>query len=480
MTIEILDGPPGCGKSTKMREEAEAAGGRYLFAYPTIPLLREQAKAFRASGKFTVMEVHSKSKGTGSVQRRLTEAANEIDESGLADVVVLTTHESFMGCDLSGFAGWHFRIDEAPNAAQSSKLSIPASSDFFKAKYAMSPVGKGDWHEVNLLDQADRWTDVASDDLAKPIAEFMKHAARPTGVFVDTPNWDVRSFNWCALWSPHVLEGIPASLTIAGASYAHSIGAFIARDHIRPKTRTLPMARSKTPNIRIHYFTQTHKGSTKLWAHSEGRKMIVKVCDYLAANVPDLGFWSGNDVVQMLMEHRLSGDLIPPKALGLNEYDDRKSCAYIYSSMATPADEPLKLLTGITDAQIERAREEEDILQFVMRGAIRDRKYGGDYDIYLYTKKQADDLAAKLQASQVGVVTTIPVTAAGIMNAKPNFGKSTPSPSTKKPVEKVKSSRTGKMVLPSSEAKSVKRANDAKASSSPKKPVGRPRKTTQQ
>ncbi|WP_206749931.1 hypothetical protein, partial [Salmonella enterica] len=42
-------------------------------------------------------------------------------------------------------------------------------------------------------------------------------------------------------------------------------------------------------------------------------------------------------------------------------------------------------LTGITDAQIERAREEEDVLQFVMRGAIRKRDFGGDYDIYLYT-----------------------------------------------------------------------------------------------
>lgn len=474
MIVDILAGPPGCGKSTEMREEAEAAGGHHLFAYPTIPLLREQAKAFRATGKLTTIEVHSKSRGKGTVQRRLADTANEVARSGMRDVVVLTTHESFMGCDLSAFKGWHFRIDEAPNAAQGARLSIPVSRDMFKAKYSLSPNGKGEWHEVSLINEADRWTDVAEDDLAKPVAEFMKQAARPTGVFVDVADWDVRSLNWCALWSPHFLDGIPASLTIAGASYAHSIGAFIAQDHVRFRTRNLPMPRSKKPTIRIHYFTQGHKGSSKLWTTSEGRKMIVKVCDYLAAHVPDLGFWSGNNVVKDLMEHRLAGDMIDAKAQGRNEYRDRTSCAFIFSSKPTPDDESLKVLTGITDAQIERAREEEDILQFVMRGAIRDRNYGGGYDIYLYTKKQADDLATKLNASQVGTVTTIPATEAGIMNDAAKRQKSSGRGAAKVPPQRVKSHRSTKDILPSSEERAKRRAN----SQTPKKPVGRPRKDT--
>lgn len=455
-----------------MREEAEAAGGRYLFAYPTIPLLREQAREFRAKGKLLTIEAHSKSKGKGAVQRRLTDAANHVDESGWRDVVVLTTHESFMGCDLSAFAGWHFRIDEAPNAAQGAKLSIPVSRDMFKAKFGLTPFGKGEWHDVSLINEADRWTDVADDDLAKPVAEFMKQAARPTGAFVDVGNWDVRTLNWCALWSPHFLEGIPASLTIAGASYAHSIGAFIAKDHVRFKTRNIPMARSKTPTIRIHYFTQGHKGSSKLWGTSEGRKMIVKVCDYLAANVPDLGFWSGNNVVKDLMEHRLAGEMIDPKAQGRNEFSDLTSCAFIFSSKPTPNDESLKTLTGITDAQIERAREEEDVLQFVMRGAIRKRDFGGDYDIYLYTKKQADDLATKLDASGVGLVTVLPVTGAGILTATAKPTKVGKTRSANPSSERIKSSRSNKDILPSSEERAKRRQKSAE----PRRPVGRPRK----
>lgn len=472
MLVEVLAGPPGCGKSTQMREEAEAAGGRYLFAYPTIPLLREQAKEFRATRKMVTIEAHSKSKGEGTVQRRLSDAASEVNQSGHPDVAVLTTHESFMGCDLSAFKGWHFRIDEAPNAAQGGNLSFPVSRDMFKAKYSLNPIGIGHWHEVTLINEADRWTDVAEDDLTKPIAEFMKQAARPTGAYVDVAHWDVRSLNWCALWSPYFLEGIPASMTIAGASYAHSIGAFIAKDHVRFKTRNIPMVRSKTPSINIHYFTHGHKGTSKFWGTPEGRKMIVKVCDYLAANVPDLGFWSGNTVVKNLMEHRLAGQMIDAKALGRNEYDDLESCAFIYSSKATPNDESLKALIPITDAQIERAREEEDVLQFVMRGAVRKRDFGGAYNIYLYTKKQADDLATKLNASQVGKVTVLPVAGAGILTATGKATKAGKSTSAKTSTARLKSTRSNKDILASSEARALRREKSNK----PKNPVGRPRK----
>lgn len=472
MLVEILDGPPGCGKSTTLREDAAKAGGRYLFAYPTIPLLREQAEAFRATGAFTVIEAHSKSKGKGAVETRLADAACEIVEAGITNAVVMTTHESFMACDLSPFAGWHFRIDEAPIAAQSGKVRIPVSRELFRAKFDLKPMAQGQWHEVVLRNEADRWTDVANDDLGQPVSEFIKHASRRTGAFVDVPSWHVRSFNWCALWSPHLLEDIAASFTIAGASYPHSIGAFIAAPHVMSQVRTLPMHRTGMPTINIHYFTEGHTGSTKLWRTSGGRAMIVKVCDYLAQNVPDLGFWSGNNVVKELMEHRLAGDMIEAKAQGRNEYRDKTSCAFIFSSKATPDDEPLKSLTGITDAQIERAREEEDILQFVMRGAVRNADFDGDYDIYLYSKGQADDLAAKLDASKVGVVTVIPATAAGILNddAKPQKAASTSS--NKAATKIVKSSRTGKIIKPSSEARNKRRAKSDK----PKGSVGRPRK----
>ena len=67
--VEVLTGPPGCGKSTRLREDAINTVGRYVFFLPTIPLIREQVDAFRAADpSIQLHEAHS-DKGRGSVQR---------------------------------------------------------------------------------------------------------------------------------------------------------------------------------------------------------------------------------------------------------------------------------------------------------------------------------------------------------------------------------------------------------------------------
>ena len=106
---------------------------------------------------------------------------------------------------------------------------------------------------------------------------------------------------------------------------------------------------------------------------------------------------------------------------GLNEYRDQTSCAYIYSSKPTKDDEPIMELFGLTADEIRVAREDEDVLQFAMRGAIRNADFGGDYDIYLYRKRQAETLVAQLSASGVGQsVVLVPVPGVGIMDVDPD------------------------------------------------------------
>lgn len=214
------------------------------------------------------------------------------------------------------------------------------------------------------------------------------------------------------------------SVKIAGASYPVSLGAIVAKRwessniNFKPKAKVMP--RTKQPTVRIHYFTQSHEGSTKLWDTRTGRGFIVGVCDFLAAKEPTLGFWAANDVVEKLLDHRLHGEPISTKAAGLNEFDDRTSCALIYSSKPLPSDAPAQALFDIKDAEILRAREEEDILQFVMRGAIRRPDFGGEYDIYLYSEGQAKLVQRKLKASGIGQsVTLVPEPDAGIMDAAP-------------------------------------------------------------
>jgi hypothetical protein len=226
------------------------------------------------------------------------------------------------------------------------------------------------------------------------------------------------------VWLPTSL-GHFASRKVAGASYETSLGAVIAKrwlgTAIAFKPKPLQMHRQVHPKIRVHYFTQSHDGTSKLWSEHVGRGFIVKLCDFLARHEPALGFWAGNEAVEILMDHRVHGGPIPPKVMGLNEYRDRTSCAFIFSSKRMPEDEPAQRLFGLTDDEIRRAREDEDIIQFVMRGAIRNREFDGDYDIYVYSKRQAETLVSQLSASGVGQsVTLVPEPSAGIMDVDPD------------------------------------------------------------
>ena len=67
--VEVLTGPPGCGKSTRLREDAIRTPGLYVFFLPSIALIGEQVKAFRAEAPHVELHEAHSDKGRGSVQR---------------------------------------------------------------------------------------------------------------------------------------------------------------------------------------------------------------------------------------------------------------------------------------------------------------------------------------------------------------------------------------------------------------------------
>lgn len=469
--VEVLTGPPGCGKSTVMRADAIAQPGHYLFAYPTTKLITEQAAAFRAERPGSlVIEAHSEMPRSIVVQERLDAAHKQVSESGRRHAFVLTTHASLMNRDMSGFTGWHFRIDEAPATIQNGVERSPLVRDYLAKNFSLVPVGDESWSEVNLTNPkaARSWRE--GDGLSKAQVELLNSASRPAGLFVNVRDWGGKSFQWVSVWSPHVLEGLAASVKIAGASYLTSIGAIVSQQKVEFAERKIPMRRTGMPTIRVHYFTEGHEGSTALWKTSLGRSFIVKLCDYLVANEPLLGFWSANDPVAQLLEHRVPGIQVKPKVAGQNEYRDLTRCAFIYSARPTPDDAPLKALFGITDEQIQIARQDEDVLQFVMRGAVRMADYAGPYDIYLYSRSQAERLEAQLVGSGVGNVKLVPVEAAGFMNAWGPSGQ----PVAEKP-DKVRS-KTGRLISSKSAQTTTRRHKKAAAQGRTPGKVGRPKK----
>lgn len=423
MQVEILLGLPGSGKSREFLLEVIESPGFYLIFSPIIDLIEEQANALRrANPAIIVMEAHCEVRGRRQrVQARLDDARKSVEGSTHRRAVIFATHESLLACDFSDFGDWHIRIDEAPNAVQSGTITMGQSSAYFAATFDLKRAGE--WSLLRPKTGLGNWKETAQDTLLGNQPNFIKAVQRPSGVFVNIVGWEgVKSFQWCSVWSPTFLRHT-RSLKIAGASYTKSLGFQAAQewwaDDVSFQPRVIVRPRTGFPAISIHYFTQAHDGTTKLWEESIGRKFIKAICDYLTVHEPSLGFWSGNEMVSWLMEHRINGEPLKPKQAGMNKFESAESCAFIYSSKPLDGDGPLRSLFEITDEKILGARETEDIFQFVFRGAIRRPEYDGAYRIYLHTRRQAEALKARIEETGIArSVELVPADAAGIMDEK--------------------------------------------------------------
>lgn len=421
--IKVLTGPPGCRKTTRMREEAIQTPGLYLFSMPTIALIEEQAEAFRAARPFLpVFTIHGDARPKRKIDRQIADALATIHDAGQDHAVVMITHVSMMAEDLSGFQGWHARVDEAPNSVQSGKVAVKGTEPLFQSLFNLQDFGHRSWRVLKPSGSRPSYFETKNNPALAPIEEMIRLAHRPSGVLVDVKSFTSLKgkMSWWSIWTPADLEGF-ASIQIAGASYETSLGAKVLKHWFSDRVRIVPvplqMQRTGSPLIKIYYFTEGHRPSTRLWDDRQGRKRLKAVADWLEANAPQIEFWSGNPEVLKLLDWRVAGEPIKPRVAGLNWMRDMKACALIYSSGRTDDDAPLQAVFGFTDDDIRNAREDEDVLQFVMRGTIRKPDYDGPYDIYLYAKEQAMRLAEKLAAADVGTVEIVPVTEAGIMDA---------------------------------------------------------------
>ena len=422
MNVRILTGAPGCGKTKRIREEAIKTPGLYLYAAPTIELVKQQMGDFRAEAPtLDVLEAHCRSRGRGAVSKRLAEAKADLEANGAVHAIILTTHEALLNPDLPDFSGWHIYVDEAISAVRSGTIKRSLSSDLLAANFDLKRVGTSDWSELKPCRASPGWRALAQDDAAKSILDFLKLAFSGSGVFVRATSWKTADpLDWFSVWSPRSLAGA-ASLTLAGAAFKSSIAFKVWEDSFANRMsfneEVISPFRRGSPSVCVHYFTESHDGSTTFWDTSVGRRCLHQIANYLTGNVPGLGFWSGNEAVWKYMEHRTPGTLILPKVMGINSYRQHTSCAMIYSSKPLPGDKPIQEIFGVTDDDLLAAREKEDIAQFVFRGAIRNCDFDGAYDIYVYSKRQAEQLRERLiRDCVVADVELVPINEADIMD----------------------------------------------------------------
>jgi hypothetical protein len=331
--------------------------------------------------------------------------------------------------------GWHIAIDEnLDGSVDSGSFRASTSWSALERHYRLNPLGDGRTSEVVLREDVRRLTrHEITGDAAQALMEFHAYASNPRrAVFVDVREWREaqaagRPVRWWSIWTPTALVGC-ASLTLIGAGYFESLPYHATRwlhgNAIMFQTIDLGAGLQRaSPRVRVHYYTAGHVGSTEWWSTDEGNRCLVQVSKH-QESIDGPGYWSCNEAIRPVFRNRFPGVWCPPKQAGTNTLIEHTSCLFLYSNKPQQGDEALLDLLGLDRDAIRRAREFEDVRQFVMRGALRRPDYDGSYDIYVYDLAQADDLEAYLKANGITDVVKVPVTDAGIMDV----GRPAPKP----------------------------------------------------
>jgi hypothetical protein len=432
MHVRVLSGPPGCGKTLTLLKELIDRPGRYLLASPRIDLIEERERDLKSmieaklsdEASFTapiIRKIHGGRPRSAPVARQITEAIEKY--RGDDHVILLITHEGMMSAYLGDLTRWRVGIDEIPLGVATDKIGVEAGTLYLQQSYDLCPVPGTNVSKLKVRDDAPGTCSVLRDSLMKEVVTLDKRARTAQGVYVDVQDWaDLRErgrkLQWWSAWTPLQLQSAE-SVTIAGAGYQHSILAKVTEalhpGQIEIEEVCIPGRPRQPRRISIHYFTRGHRGSSAFWK-DKGRDCLLKVSLYLEAVL--IGYWSGNEVVTDYLYGRLRGEKVSPKAEGTNDLMHHTSCAYIYSSKALPSDAPLIDVLKLKSKDIERAREIEDIIQFVCRGDLRNPNATGDYDIYLYDLCQAQALADYLTEHGFGMVELVPVEEAGLLDVR--------------------------------------------------------------
>ncbi|MDN3625866.1 hypothetical protein [Methylobacterium isbiliense] len=338
---------------------------------------------------------------------------------------MLATHEALVSLDPDLLADWHISIDELIDTSVAcGSFSASTSWSALARQYRLEPSGDTRWWRVMTREDVEPLSlgeinRGASDQIA-----FHRLIRRGRPVYVDQPEWEQarlagQRVSWWSLWTVAELFGC-ASITLASSSFSSSLMG-MAHQHlhgeaIRFREERVGMDQLRArPLVRLHYYTR-HRGSTTWWQTHEGSRCLVQISRHLE-QIAFAGYWSCNSTTQLAFLHRLRGRWCEPKLSGTNRLRDNAACAYIYSSKAQASDAPILELLGLDRAAVTRAREHEDVFQFVMRGALRDPSYDGEYDVYLYSEDQALALQRSLMASGItDRVETIAVEEAGILS----------------------------------------------------------------
>jgi hypothetical protein len=151
----------------------------------------------------------------------------------------------------------------------------------------------------------------------------------------------------------------------------------------------------------IQYFASTHRAGTGFWTNAadpSGAEALRKTFDWIMQNTdPENHFWSAN--LHELFKRSLPGEKLKPKVSGSDAYKHLTCASFIYTAKPFQAEVEAFARYGITFEDIVRARQDEDLVQFLWRSSLRVPDDTRDVEFRVYDLVQATFLKEFIEAT---------------------------------------------------------------------------------
>ena len=431
LQVSVVIGVPGSGKTYSLLQKMINQPAKYLVALPRRDFIIETMAPLisKISSQHLPIKIngiyHDPDKPRQIPVTTQLEQAPELYRS--ADHVILfATHEGIMASDLSSYNDWNIVIDETPNAVLSDAKHLGVSARLLKLFIDLSPTTTKGWSRAMLNANAPTQLEIHKDECLKSLGDLFKRLRSDQAVYFNIDNWDelsnnVKPLSWISQWSLGQL-GAFKSITLASSGFFSSILYKVMQaqepDAVQYAKEVIASSRQTPPDVTIRFFTSGHRGSTTFWKTEDGKECLKAISNYFSQKPNSDYYWSANNEVSTSLRNSMKGFEVSPKQEGSNNLNHHPSAVMIYSNKSQAVDAPICSLYNLSKDDIEAARETEDLIQFVMRGAIRDQSCSEPYTIYVYDSVQADRLKAFFNSNQIAAANTEPVIEAGIMHVR--------------------------------------------------------------
>lgn len=167
--------------------------------------------------------------------------------------------------------------------------------------------------------------------------------------------------------------------------------------------RTVPIDK----RLKVYYFSESDLSKT--WK-SKNQDELYKVYQYLKKVLqPDSYYWTKNKAdsykVDGVEKFDLGKNFISCDTRGINSMKRFDTCIWLASLRPCETEvQQYEHLFGISGNELLRAREQETLWQFVMRGCIREFDSDKEQIVYVFSKEQAMSISTNIEKIDIIIV----------------------------------------------------------------------------